>query len=434
MNHDSTTTHRSVWTGRVTSLMTVFALSAAVPFPAALLGGQTLQAASPAAAEETKDSTATDEVKVTKSMVKSATDRGANWLIDNQNPDGTFGLQIGEGKHIPDAGVTALVLHALAVCPRQYREDDGPFITAAVKYLLSQRRDDGGIYEEGKGLRNYKTSMALLALSALDEGRTAKYTAEITTLRDSIANLQCSEESRPAYDRDQNRRAYGGIGYGSDRRPDLSNTQMALEALQAGKLAEDSEVYERVRVFLERCQNRKESNDFLDGTEHRSTEDGGFFYYPGESKAENRKNEDGSVSFTSYGSMTYAAVKSLIYAGLKKDDPQVKAAVDWIRHNFTVTENPGMATPKSPSRGQMGLYYYYAVMARTLEVLGEPVLIDGEGKSRRWAEELAAELLSKQSADGTWVNPVDRWWEGDPALVTAYAVQALSICYRNLEE
>jgi len=97
-----------------------------------------------------------------------------------------------------------------------------------------------------------------------------------------------------------------------------------------------------------------------------------------------------------------------------------------------VVENPGMATEKDRSRGQMGLYYYYTVMARTLEVLGATRIEDGEGRSRPWAAELGAELLRRQSPRGTWTNPVDRWMEGDPALVTAYAVQSLSICVRNL--
>ena len=434
--------NRSEWTGCVTSLVALIAISTSIPLCAQSYS-QTLTVPesgtkkenAPAAAKPTSNEETSHARPVDASAIKSAIDKGANWLVDHQNSDGSFGLALPDGKYISDAGVTSLALYALAICPRKYREEDGPYISKAVEYILSQKREGGGIYEKGQGLRNYKSSMALLALDALDAGRTKKrYSAEIVALREYISTLQLSEDSAPAYDRDDHPRAYGGIGYGGDRRPDLSNTQMALEALKAGDLAEDSEVFRRVQTFLARCQNRKESNDFLDGAEHRSTEDGGFFYYPGESKAENRENPDGSVSYTSYGSMTYAAVKSLIYAGLSKDDPQVKAAVDWIRQNFTVKENPGMATPKSPSRGQMGLVYYYAVMARTLEVLGDKTIVDGSGNEREWARELAAELLERQRPDGTWTNPVDRWWEGDPALVTSYAVQTLAICLRNLKE
>ena len=447
------------WTGTVTTIVAAFAFSSVFPLsacraqdavaegrPAAVhdaatdaeTDGASLRDAAaksePAAWERTASDTIAVGEAVTIDAVKSSIDRAANWLIDHQNADGSYGLVMPDGTYRSDAGVTALALHALAICPRKYREEDGPFISKAVEYLLSQKRDGGGIYEEGQGLRNYKSSMALLALSALDEGRKPRYADEIVALRDYVASLQCAEDSSPAYDPQKNVRAYGGIGYGGDRRPDLSNTQMALEALQAGELAEDSEVFARVQTFLKRCQNREASNDFTDGEEVRSTEDGGFFYFPGESKAGNVEHADGAVSYTSYGSMTYAGVKSLIYAGLKKDDPIVADAVRWLGQNFTVVENPGMSTELSPSRGQMGLFYYYTVMARTLEVLGEKTITDGTGRERRWAAELGGELLRRQSKDGTWTNPVDRWWEGDPALVTAYAIQSLLICARNLKE
>jgi squalene-hopene/tetraprenyl-beta-curcumene cyclase len=428
--------NRSAWSGRVTSLAALLAISTAMPLdaqePAAKPVDRPGGALAPVPAEPSAVAPAAAP-EPSLEAVKAAIDRGANWLIDHQLPDGSYG---GDGAGAVavsgSPGITAIALHALAICPRGYREEDGPFISKAVEFLLAQAREGGGIYAEGQGLENYESSMALLALDALDAGRTPKYADRVVSLREFIAGQQCAEETN--YHPDTNRRAYGGIGYGSDRRPDLSNTQVALDALHAAELADDSDVYRRVQLFLTRCQNRAGSNDFLDGKEHSSTEDGGFFYYPGESKAENRKNPDGSVSYTSYGSMTYAGVKSLIFAGVSKDDPRVRAAVEWIGKNFTVEENPGMATPAHPERGQMGLYYYYAVMARTFEVLGEKTVIDGQGRTRRWAAELAAELLSRQSPEGSWSNPVDRWWEANPSLVTAYAVQALTICARNLKE
>jgi len=413
----------------VTSLAAILAISTSIPLeaqePAPPKSGGAV-APEPADAPRAAPAVSVDRVN-------AAIDRGANWLIDHQLPDGSYGASgAGDATESGSAGITAIVLHALAICPRGYREEDGPFISKAVEVLLARKRPGGGIYTEGQGLENYESSMALLALDALDAGRSPKYAETVVALRDYIAGQQCSEATQ--YDPEKNRRAYGGIGYGSDRRPDLSNTQIAVEALHAAELADDSEVYRRVQLFLSRCQNRAASNDFLDGKEHTSTEDGGFYYYPGESKAENRRNPDGTMSYTSYGSMTYAGVKSLIYAGVSKDDPRVRAAVEWIGKNFTVEENPGMATAANPQRGQMGLFYYYVVMARTFEALGEKTIVDGQGRTRRWAPELAAALLARQGPDGSWSNPVDRWWEGNPSLVTAYAVQALTICARNLKE
>ena len=370
------------------------------------------------------------DVTVDKAKLKKSIDRGANWLIDNQRSDGSWGSVAG------DPGITGMVLKSLADTPRSYREKDGPFITAAVQSLLSHQQDNGGVYIPGQGLMNYKTSIAILGLSALDQGRKEPlYRDQIARMRDYVAGLQCAEDSTPvAFDRMKHTGSYGGVGYGSDRRPDMSNTQLALEALHAAGLTEDSDVWKRAQVFISRCQNRKSSNDVLDGVKKSSSEDGGFFYHPDESKAGKTVDAAGAVTFSSYGSMTYAAVKSLIYAGLEKNDPRVIAAVDWIGHNWTVTENPGMATPEQPARGQTGYYYYLAVMARALEVLGQKNLVDADGKSHDWASEIAAVLMERQGKDGSWINPVDRWWEGDPVLATAYALQALNICYANMED
>ena len=77
---------------------------------------------------------------------------------------------------------------------------------------------------------------------------------------------------------------------------------------------------------------------------------------------------DGKRIVRSYGSMTYAGLKSMIYCGLTKDDPRVKAAWNWIRKNWTLDINPGMqfSNPKDPKAGESGLYYYYHTLARAL--------------------------------------------------------------------
>ena len=59
-------------------------------------------------------------------------------------------------------------------------------------------------------------------------------------------------------------------------------------------------------------------------------------------------------------------------------------------------------------------------------VLGEPTLIDSDGNSHDWRAELVAALAKRQQREGGWVNPADRFMEGDPNLVTAYALLALA--------
>ncbi len=61
-----------------------------------------------------------------------------------------------------------------------------------------------------------------------------------------------------------------------------------------------------------------------------------------------------------------------------------------------------------------------------MALLGKPTLIDASGQSHDWRADLIAALAKRQNADGSWVNPADRFMEGDPNLVTAYALLALA--------
>jgi squalene-hopene/tetraprenyl-beta-curcumene cyclase len=127
---------------------------------------------------------------------------------------------------------------------------------------------------------------------------------------------------------------------------------------------------------------------------------------------------DPASGLRSYASMTYAGLKSMIYAGLTDNDPRVKAAYDYIRQHYSLDENPGL--------GQAGLYYYYHTFAKALALLGKPTLVDSSGRSHDWRAELVEALAKRQNANGSWVNPADRFMEGDPNLVTAYGLLALA--------
>ena len=147
--------------------------------------------------------------------------------------------------------------------------------------------------------------------------------------------------------------------------------------------------------------------------------DGGF-YYTIAAGGSSQAGELPNGGLRSYGSMTYAGLKSMIYAGVDKDDPRVQAAVDWLRKHYTLDENPGM--------GAAGLYYYYHTFAKALAAIGQDVFVDEDGTKHNWRAELIAELAKRQQPDGSWVNENSRWLEGDANLVTGYALLALSYC------
>jgi squalene-hopene/tetraprenyl-beta-curcumene cyclase len=118
--------------------------------------------------------------------------------------------------------------------------------------------------------------------------------------------------------------------------------------------------------------------------------------------------------------MTYSGFKSMIHAGLTKDDPRVKAAFTWIRKNYDVKSNPGMGTA--------GLFYYYHTFAKALDALGLDQIEDADGVKHDWRRELTEELARRQQPNGSWVNTNSRWMEGDPNLATSLALVAISYC------
>jgi len=125
----------------------------------------------------------------------------------------------------------------------------------------------------------------------------------------------------------------------------------------------------------------------------------------------------------------------MIYAGLTKDDPRVKAAWEWIGKNWTIDANPGMQ-PNDPKLGDMtryGLYYYYHTMARALHVYGEPTITDAKGVKHDWRAELSDKLASLQQADGSWKGE-KKWFEDNGVLTTSYAVLALQEIQKDLKE
>jgi squalene-hopene/tetraprenyl-beta-curcumene cyclase len=195
----------------------------------------------------------------------------------------------------------------------------------------------------------------------------------------------------------------------------LSNTQFFLEAVGATGDDASSDAVKRALMFVSRCQNLE--------TEHNTTPnapknpDGGF-YYDLKSGGEAGKTDEGGLR--SYGSMTYAGLKSMIFAGLKKDDPRVKAAIKWVQKNYDLKSNPGV--------GDSGLFYYYHTLSKALDAFGQDEIEDAKGKKHLWRKELIAELASRQNANGSWVNENKKWNEGDANMVTGFALLTLSYC------
>jgi squalene-hopene/tetraprenyl-beta-curcumene cyclase len=121
--------------------------------------------------------------------------------------------------------------------------------------------------------------------------------------------------------------------------------------------------------------------------------------------------------------MSYAMLLSYLWCDLKKDDRPVKLAVKWLDKNFTVQANTN-----AQDGGQQGLYYYYRVMAKALTAYGDKSFAGHE-----WGKQLADAIIAKQMPDGSWINPKDRWGEGDPSMVTAYSLTSLALARQSMK-
>jgi squalene-hopene/tetraprenyl-beta-curcumene cyclase len=293
---------------------------------------------------------------------------------------------------------------------RHGRTADDPLVAKSLKYLEGFVRPDGGIYPEKSRHSNYETCIAIQCFAAANQD--GRYDKLIKNAERFVRGIQWDKNEK--VDRSDVR--FGGAGYGSSgERPDLSNTAFLLDALKSVGAGPKDEAVQNALVFVSRCQNLE--TEFNTTPFAAKVNDGGFYYTPAAGGVSQAGNvPDGGLR--SYGSMTYAGLKSLIYAGLTADDPRVKAAVKWIKDHYTLGENPGM--------GSAGLYYYYQAYARALAALGVDEFTDSAGKKHDWRVELVRELASRQQADGSWLNENARWLEGNPNLVTGYVLLTLS--------
>ncbi|MFT5290449.1 MAG: squalene-hopene/tetraprenyl-beta-curcumene cyclase [Planctomycetota bacterium] len=347
---------------------------------------------------------------------EAALARGGAFLLSARNEEGLWGFR---GQ--TEAGISSMVIASLQALPEPRGEDIEAAIVHGLTYLRSLQKEDGALHD-GQ-LYNYVTSAAVMALSGSKDPADQQLLADA---RGYLRGLQADEDE--GYTPED--RYYGGVGYGGDERPDLSNLNFALEALSTGPADENAEVFQNALVFLQRCQNYSETNDFVveieGGSRIESGIDGGATYGPGESKAGYIDLGNGVKVPRSYGSMSYALLRGYLFAGLKKDDPRVQILWTWLQRNYSLDINPGFEASNDPRAAYQGLFYYFFTMARALSLYGEETIVDATGTAHAWRAELAGRLVSMQRQDGSWKNDnSERWYEGNPVLATAYALVTL---------
>ena len=344
----------------------------------------------------------------TKVQWQTTVDKAIGYLKTTQEDNGGWSTKT-------SIGVTGVVTTGLLQCGAS--PDDAPASKSLeyVEKLINAKAGHIAGADPKMGLQNYVTSINVMALVAAK--RDAKYKPVIKNAAEFLKKLQWDDgEGKTAADD-----YYGGAGYDSKSRPDLSNTQFFIDALHDSGVPSDDPAFKKALVFVSRCQNLKSEHN--DQPWAGKINDGSFIYSAA-GGGSTKTSDDANAPLSGYGSMTYAGVKSMIYCGLSKDDPRMKTALAWLRKNYTTEMNPGMP----PQLGGRGLYYYYHTMAKTLELLGEDEFVDDKGVKHNWRQDLVTAIAKRQKADGSWTNPTDRWLEGDPNLVSGYVLMALSHC------
>jgi squalene-hopene/tetraprenyl-beta-curcumene cyclase len=339
----------------------------------------------------------------------AAVDRAIAYLKSHQGADGGWsGAQ--------NRGITGIVLTGMLRTGKVGPRD--PAVQRGLRFvegLINHKAGHIAGPDARVQLQNYVTSVNVLALTTADRD---SYKAVVADAAKFLRGLQWDEGEgkQPTDD------FYGGAGYDSHSRPDLSNTQFFLDALEAAGIPKDDPAFKKAMVFVSRCQNLK--GEYNDQPWAGKINDGSFVYSAaggGSTKVQDAPGPGGALP--GYGSMTYAGIKSLIYCGVSRDDPRIQKAYEWVRKNYTLDRNPGMPDLRS----QWGLYYYYHTMAKCLDAMGVDEVEDASGKKHDWRADITAALARRQRPDGSWVNNA-HWMESDPNLVTGYALMALSYC------
>lgn len=362
----------------------------------------------------------------TTTEVTDLIDGAQRWLLAQQQDNGAF---------LPGAqftlGITALTVHALCSPPVSLPGTD-PRIVKAIAHIRTYQQPDGGFYRPDEGLGGYGTSLTLMAFTAAGIN-------EPETVRDAQNYLFGIQNKDPASI------CVGGIGYGPEGpgQEDLHNTATAIVALRAsGVPAADPRLQQALR-FVESCQNLSHHTRAPGGIEETARParpwvdgSGGAVYSPTESKAGgdwNPRAKAGEPQYRlhSYGSMTHALIESYLALDVPVDDERVRAALGWIRANYSFDANPGMP---DDTEGD-GLFYFYGVAAKTFDLVRQVPFQLADNRTADWRADLFDAMRRRAfHTDGMvyWINPSPRWGEAIPHLVTAYSVQALKRLARNL--
>ena len=333
--------------------------------------------------------------------------RAAEYLWSQQAEDGgwhshTYGL-LRSGQSL-----TPFVLEALLQVPENIYPSPQARVDRALAFIRANTQSTGVLGVADPGVPDYPNYSTALAVSAICRAHRHGWEIQVAPMVAYLREQQFTEQNGWKFED----AAYGAWGMGGDRRTppdtghvDLSMTRYVIEALRAAGVPASDRIFERARVYVERCQNFD--------PKHAGDADGGFFFSTTEFDT-NKAGHDGK-RYRSYGTTTADGILALLALGQTPDDPRVASARRWLAAHHRDMEVPGFIGP-AYQRWPRGLAFYYSsASTQAFRALGMDV-----------GPNVADALRRTQRPDGSWANPENLVKEDDPFIATGFAVRALA--------
>ncbi len=285
---------------------------------------------------------ATDEIVP---ELDAAIVRGLAFLATLQNADGSFGRGR-YGRHVGIASLCAIAFMADGHIPG--RGEYGEVVQRALEFVLANSTETGLLAADTADQPMYGHGFAALFL-----GEIYGMSPADRRVRDALVRaVQLIVNSQ----NDEGGWRYNPVPFDADVSVTICQI-MALRSARNAGIRVPRETIDRAVEYVRECQNP----------------DGGFKYM----------RRVGASDWP----RTAAGVASLFYAGIYDDD-SIDRGVEYLRRT---------ALPGSPGARQNHYYYghYYAVQSMYLA---------GGEHWQRWWPAIRDELISRQAANGRWVD------------------------------
>ncbi|MEO1512297.1 MAG: hypothetical protein AAFU70_09505, partial [Planctomycetota bacterium] len=181
-----------------------------------------------------------------------------------------------QGPNLP--AISGLVLNGMLLDPRIDHTDDD--VARGIDYILGFKKLDGGIHDGI--LPTYNTAICVSALSHVPTPDAADAIQSGVVLLRSVQwgafdPTRNPSPEAPTFNEpvDEDHPFYGGVGYGNNGRPDMSNMQFFMQALHDAGVSSEDPAIQKALVFLERTQMDERVNP---RGYARGSRQGGFIY------------------------------------------------------------------------------------------------------------------------------------------------------------